>query len=235
MPGEDLPTLTKPVFLAVDDHEVVLAGSTQELHKNFSQATIITASTATEALQKVRAFQPDLVLLDLSIPPEEGGAAQTEVGLSLLKQLMAEYRALNFTVQSSYIQRLITIVSSIERHEGGFTVADKTLSANAMVTRVQWSLQGITHTKDIKGFRAGVELRPEWMQVLKLAFETGLQDKAIAERMSISPRTVRLYMNKLQDALGIYPEDYGGQLNLRIQTSLAARRMGLIEDVIRND
>ena len=65
-----------------------------------------------------------------------------------------------------------------------------------------------------------------------MAFEKGLQDKAIAEEMSISIRTVRLYFNKLQDALGIYPEDYGGQINLRTQTGIEARKMGLIEDVV---
>ena len=61
---------------------------------------------------------------------------------------------------------------------------------------------------------------------LTLAFEEGLQDKAIAESMSISERMVRHYWSKLQDALNIYPEE--GK-NIRIQTEMRARAEGLID------
>ncbi|MBE7384485.1 MAG: response regulator transcription factor [Leptolyngbya sp. SIO1E4] len=233
--GQDLPKFSQLKFLIVDDHATVLKGTVSELQESFPDSDIETASSAELALARIKNNQPDLLLLDLSIPSTEGGHAKTEIGLSLLKQLMEQTEDLNVTVLSSYIQRLIMIVSRIERHAGGFTVVDKNLPAAEMIMRVRWALQGITHTKDVKGIRAGIELRPEWLQVLKLAFEHGLQDKAIAEKMSISTRTVRLYFNKLQDALGIYPEDYGGQINLRIQTGIEARKMGLIEDVIRKE
>ena len=39
-----------------------------------------------------------------------------------------------------------------------------------MLTRVDWALQGLTHTKDIQGIHSGLEVRPEWLQVLTLAF-----------------------------------------------------------------
>ncbi|NER81763.1 MAG: response regulator transcription factor [Leptolyngbya sp. SIO1D8] len=232
---QDLPRFSQLKFLVVDDHETVLKGTVSELQESFPDANIETASSAQAVLRKVKSNQPDLLLLDLSIPSFEGDHAKTEIGLSLLKQLMEQTEDLNFTILSSYIQRLIMIVSRIERHAGGFTVVDKNLPAAEMIKRVRWALQGITHTKDVKGIRAGIELRPEWLEVLKLTFEQGLQDKAIAEAMSISTRTVRLYFNKIQDALGIYPEDYGGQINLRIQTGIEARKMGLIEDVIRKE
>lgn len=230
MMGQDLPRLKQPTFLVVDDHEIVLKGTISALEKSFPESDIVIASSATAALASVENFQLDMVLLDLSIPLIEGGHAQTEIGLNILKQLMEQYRDLNFTVLSSYIQRLLTILGSIENHVGGFTIADKNLPIDEVMKRVQWALEGITHTKDIRGIRLGAELRPEWLKVLKLAFENGLQDQAIAKEMSISLRTVRLYFNKLQDALGIYPEDYGGHMNLRIQTGIKARQMGLIED-----
>jgi DNA-binding NarL/FixJ family response regulator len=62
--------------------------------------------------------------------------------------------------------------------------------------------------------------------VLTLAFNEGLQDKAIAERMCVSERMVRHYWSKLQDALHVYPED--GK-NIRIQTEMQAREEGLID------
>ncbi|MEO1352887.1 MAG: LuxR C-terminal-related transcriptional regulator, partial [Cyanobacteria bacterium J06635_15] len=68
--------------------------------------------------------------------------------------------------------------------------------------------------------------RPEWLEVLQLAFREGLQDKAIAEKMSISERTVRHYWTKVQDALGVYPN--AGK-NIRIQTEIRSREEGLID------
>jgi len=62
--------------------------------------------------------------------------------------------------------------------------------------------------------------------LLRLAFEEGLQDKAIAQKMNIAERTVRHYWTKLQDVLEIYPED---SKNLRILTLKRAREEGLID------
>jgi DNA-binding NarL/FixJ family response regulator len=62
--------------------------------------------------------------------------------------------------------------------------------------------------------------------MLKLAFGQGLQDKAIAEQMNISERTVRHYWTKIQDVLGVYPDE---GINIRVQTGIRARQEGLID------
>ena len=72
----------------------------------------------------------------------------------------------------------------------------------------------------------GGEVKPEWLEVLILAFQEGLQDKAIAERMQITTRTVLHYWTKIRDVLGVYPEE--GK-NLRIQTEMRAREEGFID------
>ncbi len=229
---QTLPLNADTKFLVIDDHELILRSTVLALKQSFPQVNVLTANTAQSAFQHIAGSNPTLVLLDLSIPLSQGDSAKTEVGLRLLEKLMDHNKFVNITVLSSHLQRLITLTHTIENHEGGFTVSDKSLSLDDIITRVRWSLNGITHTKEIEGFRSGAELRPEWYEVLKLAFEDGLQDKAIAEKMSISVRTVRLYFSKLQDVLGVYPEDNDGQLNLRIQTGIKARKMGLIEDVV---
>jgi len=86
------------------------------------------------------------------------------------------------------------------------------------------ALKGVTHTKDLKMPRG--EIKPEWLEVLNLAFEEELEDKGIADRMNLSLRTVRHYWTKVQDVLGIYPED--GK-SLRIQTEKRAREEGFID------
>lgn len=139
---------------------------------------------------------------------------------------MKSYPHLDIVVQSAHARTLVRIRPEIDSHKGGFTVADKSLSTQEMLTRVDWALQGLTHTKDIKGINSGLEVKPEWLKVLTLAFEEGLQDKTIAERMCMSERMVRHYWNKLQDALDVYPEE--GK-NIRIQTEMKARHEGLID------
>lgn len=164
--------------------------------------------------------------MDLSIPEQPGMTARPDTGVQLLRILMKDYPHLNLVVQSAHVRTLVRIRPDIDSHKGGFTVADKSLSTQEMLTRVDWALQGLTHTKDIKGIHSGLEVKPEWLRVLTLAFAEGLQDKTIAERMCISERMVRHYWSKLQDALDVYPEE--GR-NIRIQTEMRAREEGLID------
>jgi DNA-binding NarL/FixJ family response regulator len=213
-------------ILVIDDHESVLAGTVNVLNMRYPDANFITALNAQDALQKITASQPDIIVMDLSIPSDQGMTARPDTGVQLLRTLMKNYPNLNIVVQSANVRTLVRVRPDIDSHKGGFTVADKSLSTQEMLTRVDWALQGLTHTKDIKGIHSVLEVKPEWLRVLTLAFEEGLQDKAIAERMCISERMVRHYWSKLQDALNVYPEE--GK-NIRIQTEMRAREEGLID------
>ncbi|KYC35334.1 regulator [Scytonema hofmannii PCC 7110] len=213
-------------ILVIDDHESVLSGTIDILQKQYPEAKFSTALTSKNALDQVTRLNPDVVVMDLSIPDSPGMLPRPETGVQLLKTLMKEFPNLNLVVQSAHARTLVRIRPNIDTHKGGFTVADKSLSSKEMLIRVDWALQGLTHTKDLKGIHAGLEIKPEWLKVLTLAFEQGLQDKAIAEQMCVSERMVRHYWNKLQDALNVYPEE--GK-NIRIQTEMRARDEGLID------
>ncbi|MBE9050366.1 response regulator transcription factor [Nostocales cyanobacterium LEGE 11386] len=213
-------------ILVIDDHELVLGGTVDVLKKRYPDAEFITAINANNALEQITVSQPDLVVMDLSIPEQPGMTARPDTGVQLLRILMKDYPHLNLVVQTAHVRTLVRIRPDIDSHKGGFTVADKSLSTQEMLTRVDWALQGLTHTKDIKGIHSGLEVKPEWLRVLTLAFAEGLQDKTIAERMCISERMVRHYWSKLQDALDVYPEE--GR-NIRIQTEMRAREEGLID------
>lgn len=213
-------------ILVIDDHELVLDGTINALQKQYPLAEIFMAQTAQMARIQLEKYYPDLIVMDLSIPETSGTTAQVDIGIQLLKILMREYPTLNLVVQSTYTRSLVRIRPDIDTHKGGFTVADKSLSTQEMLTRIEWALQGLTHTKDIKGMQIGLEVKPEWLTVLSLAFGQGLQDKAIAHTMNVSERMVRHYWTKVQDVLGVYPED--GK-NIRIQTEKRARSEGLID------
>lgn len=210
-------------ILIVDDHRLLLNGTITLVRDRFADAEIRSAQTVQEAKQKVEECLPDLVIADLSIPETSGTDAHVEHGLAMLRGWMAEYPYLNLMVQSSNIKALIRLVPEIEAHQGGFTLADKSLSIDVLLTRIEWAIQGLTHTKDLK---MGLEIKPEWIEVLTLAFQEGLQDKAIAQAMHKSERMIRHYWSKIQDALEIYPED--GK-NIRALTQIRAREKGLLD------
>jgi DNA-binding NarL/FixJ family response regulator len=218
-----LQNSSKLQILIVDDHRLLLNGTIALVRDRFADAEIRSAQTVQEARQKVEECLPDLVIADLSIPETSGTDAHVEHGLAMLRGWMAEYPYLNLMVQSSNIKALIRLVPEIEAHQGGFTLADKSLSIDVLLTRIEWAIQGLTHTKDLK---MGLEIKPEWIEVLTLAFQEGLQDKAIAQAMHKSERMIRHYWSKIQDALEIYPED--GK-NIRALTQIRAREKGLLD------
>ncbi|MEH2067481.1 MAG: response regulator transcription factor [Nostoc sp.] len=227
MSSQDLLKQGKQKILVVDDHQLILSGSLELLRQEYPDAEFFKAQAAQEAFDIVANCQLDLVVIDLSIPEKSGMMAQIDTGIQLLKTLMKKYPTLNLVVQSSYIKALVRIKHEIDNHQGGFVIANKGLSEQEILNRVNLALQGITHTKDIK---TALEFKPEWLEVLKLAFEEGLQDKTIAERIHIHERTVRSYWTKIQDVLGVYPEDCRQEgKNMRIQTTIRAREEGLID------
>lgn len=211
-------------IVIVDDHESVLEGTLGVLQKQYPDTKFFTAQNAQIAKEQIDSVQPDLVIMDLSIPPQAKEKAQTDVGIQLLRSLMNAYPQLNFVVQSAHVRSLVRLKPTIEIHQGGFTISDKSSPMREMLTRVDWALQGLVYTP--REMRTNLEIKPEWLEVLQLAFRDGLQDKAIASQMNISERTVRHYWTRVQDALGVYPD--AGK-NIRIQTEIRARQEGLVD------
>ncbi len=211
-------------ILLVDDHASILAGTKHILSQHYPGAKISTATTYKSAqdIEQIETF--DLVVLDLSIPVDDENPSTTGTGLQLVLWFLRTYPSMNIVVQSAYSRSLTRIRSFIEKHQGGFVVSDKSQSFSHFLEKVEWALNGCTYLS--QEMRPVSELKPEWLEVLKLAFQEGLQDQAIAEKLNVSTRTVRHYWSKIQDFLNIFPEE--GK-NIRIQAFLRARDLGLIE------
>ncbi|MEQ9671812.1 response regulator [Coleofasciculus sp. G2-EDA-02] len=222
--SKDSSEPTPRKIIIVDDHGLILEKTSEYLQQQYPEAKLFQMTTAKMTLEQVARVQPDLVAIDLSIPETDGEVARVDTGIQLLRTLMENYPTLNIFVQSSYIKALVRIKPDIDRHQGGFTLADKALFSQDMLNRIELALQGITHTKDLK-LPPG-EFKSEWLQVIDLAFQDGLQDKTVAEKMEVSERTVRHYWTKIQDVLNVYPEP--GK-NMRIQTERRAREEGFID------
>lgn len=208
----------------VDDHQLILDGMVSALTKQYPAAEITTAQTVEQAKALLKESPPDVLIVDLSLPETTGQQAHADRGLELLEFLMQQPVPINLVVQSSHVKSLVRIKALIDRHEAGFTVVDKSHPTQDLLTKIDWSLQGILSTPP--DIRHGLEVKPEWLELLQLAFEEGLQDKAIAQRMNLAESTVRKYWTRIQDALSVYPEE--GK-NIRIQTERQAREKGLLD------
>ena len=211
-------------FLVVDDHDSVLEGTCGVLQSQYPEAKILSASTADEVEPLIADAKPALAVMDLSIPEKKGEQPKTDNGLHLLQSVLAAHPTLNLVVQSAHAKSLIRLKPVIDAHQAGFTIADKSLSNQEMLIKVDWSLKGLLYTPP--EMRVGLEIKPEWVTLLKFAFEEGITDKAIAQKMNVSERTVRHYWSRVQDALGVYPDE---GVNIRIQTYNKARHYGLID------
>ena len=211
-------------FVVVDDHESVLEGTCSVLQGQYPAAKILTASTADAVEPLVADSKPKLIVMDLSIPATAGEPSKTNNGLDLLTSLLATYSTINFVIQSAHAKSLVRLKPIIEVHRAGFTIADKSLSSADMLIKVDWSLKGLLYTPP--DMRTGLEIKEEWLQMLQLAFLKEMTDKAIAQQMNVSERTVRHYWTRAQDALEVYPDD---GVNIRIQTYNRARETGLLD------
>lgn len=213
-------------ILVVDDHEIILNGTIEALHKEYTKAKIDIALTVDEAWQQIESLQPDLLILDLAIPETEGVTAEINKGIELLKCVMSRNPFLNLVVLSSYTKALVRIKAEIEAHQGGFTVADKT-SIQDLMKKVSWSLDAISYTKDVKELDSE-ELKLEWYRVLKLG-SRGLTDREIAREMKVAERTVWSYWHKIRDVFGIYPTPGERHERKKIQTLVKARELGFLD------
>ncbi len=228
--SQSLQQRISPKIFIIDSYEIFLSGTIKILHSYYPDAVIHAATTVENTLDQVALFQPELIITDICIAQKIGEAAQISNGIKLLQNLLSNHPEINILVQSTFLNTLVRIKSEIDNHLSGFVVADKSLSGKETLNRINWALQGLTHTKDIKGINSGLEIKPEWLKLLNLAFEQGLQDKAIAQHICVSERMVRHYWYKLQEILDINIEELKTQgKNLRVITHIRAREEGFID------
>ncbi|MGC1308736.1 MAG: response regulator transcription factor [Phormidesmis sp.] len=213
----------KQQFLVIDDHEAVLAGTVPALQQKYPQANIATAQDVETAERQIVQCPPDLVIVDLSLPETACSPATTEVGMRLLHRLMESERAPNIMVISTNIKPLVRLKPAINVYEGGFVAMDKSLPVKEVLNSVEIALKGSTYLPP--ALRTRPEFDRKWLQVIQLKYQMGLSDRAIAQKMGISDRTVRNYWVRIQDTLGV--SDSPDQ-DLRIQIQLAARKAGLL-------
>jgi DNA-binding NarL/FixJ family response regulator len=198
---ESLPPIVR-VFL-VDDHEVVRRGVAEVLEDDPGITVVGEAGSLAEALVRVPAVRPDVVVVDMRLP--DGSGAE------LCRELRERVPGLRCMVLTSYSEQ-DALKAAIEAGAAGFLL--KQIRGPALVSAVRTVAAGGTLFDDVgppvlrPPFPAAAGrdrlalLTDQERSVLRLIGE-GLTNRQIGQRMGLAEKTVKNYTSHLLAKLGL--------------------------------
>nr|WP_237485511.1 response regulator transcription factor [Vibrio hippocampi] len=190
-------------IVIADDHRVVLEGFIARLEREPDIKVVATASNGVEAIEMVKVHQPDVVLMDVSMPIMNGIEA-TEV----LAKEYAEARVLMLTMHDNreYIMKVM--------QSGAVGYMLKEISAEKMVQAIKTVHQGSTYfcesttqtlfSQQIEASQPTANpLSRREESVLRLVAQGG-SSKKIAQLLNISYRTVETHRQNIKHKLDLH-------------------------------
>jgi len=207
--------------LIADDQTLFRSGLARLLEEDPRIALVGQASDGLDAIQKVSALKPDVVLMDLRMPGLDGAQATSKIiaehpDVKVL--ILSTFDADSYVLQalragaSGYILKDAepsAIASSIMA-----VLSGERVMAGAVANRV---LDMLTGTSTPKEFYDGLTARE--VEILKL-MASGQANKMIAFNLKISEKTVRNHISHIYEKLNIYD---------RAQAVIYAVRKALVE------
>jgi DNA-binding NarL/FixJ family response regulator len=188
-------------ILVVDDHSIVRRGIRSLLESQPGWEVCGEASTGVEALRKVVAERPDLMVLDLTMPEKNGlevtrvarqQSPETDV-LILTMHFSEEIAkevlrcgARGYLLKSDADHELLTAVRHIQQHKPFFT-------GKLAMTMAESFVRDPT-TKDSDATEA--PLSPRELEVVQL-LASGKSNKEAAAMLGVSTRTVESHRNHI--------------------------------------
>lgn len=187
--------------LLVDDHPVVREGIRGMLGAEEDLLIVGDAASGPEAVARVRALEPDVVLMDLRMPGGDGVEA-TEL-------IRDEHPKVHVLVLTTY-DTDTDILRAVEAGATGYLLKDTPRAELAEAVRTaargETVLTGRLAGKLVTGMRWRAEppapLSPREVEVLRLAAE-GRTNAAIGRVLHISTTTVKTHLMRAYDKLGV--------------------------------
>jgi DNA-binding NarL/FixJ family response regulator len=190
--------------LIVDDHEVVRVGLRTLLSRVEKIEVVGEASTPSEAIEKTRSLEPDLVLLDVRLGEFNGFDACREIqklDRDVKVLVLTSFADDNVIVEAisagadGYLLKEANhevLVSAIEKVASGQSILDP-----AVTGRVFGKVQSLMQNPG--GNKLGL-LSAQERKVLALVAE-GKTNKEIAAVMGLSDKTIKNYFSNILDKL----------------------------------
>ena len=210
-------------ILLVDDHALMREGLRQLLSLESGLQVVDEAVDGFEAIQKVRRLQPDVVLMDISMPVVDG--------IAVTHQITHEFPAMAVIMLTMHRQDQ-QVLQAIKSGARGYLL--KTASSQELAQTIRHVYAGhIQIEPELTGtivneFRRLSSLSSESSSLTELSekevdilrcLAMGLSNKEIAEQLAYSEKTVKNYLSVIFQKLGIRD---------RTQAAIFAFRHGLI-------
>ncbi len=212
-------------ILLADDHTILRAGLRMMLNAQSDMEIVGEAQDGRHAVYEAQRLQPDVVLMDITMPDINGIEATRQI-----KKLLPEVKVLILTMHEhdEYIfQALRAGASGYILKEAADT---ELISALHVIQNGQFYLspaaQSVMVGDYLQRVRTGEEkdsytsLTEREREILKLVAE-GYTNNQIAERLVISPKTVDTHRTHIMDKLNLHS---------RAELVKYAMRRGLLED-----
>jgi len=212
--------------LLVDDHVLMREGLIQLFSLEADLHVVGEASDGFEALEKIAAERPDVVLLDIHLPIVDGIAVVRqithqfpEVATLMLtmyrqnQQIVDAMRngAKGYLLKSASIHEVTQAIRSVRA--GGIVVPPSLTGA------IINELRRVPDQNESNG-QAMAQLSEKEIEIIRY-LASGLSNKEIAEHLSYSEKTVKNYLSIIFQKL---------QLRDRTQVAIYALRQGLLPD-----
>jgi DNA-binding NarL/FixJ family response regulator len=186
--------------VVVDDHELVRAGLVELLAASNDLDVVGTAADGERALEVVSAQQPDVVLMDLSMP----GVG----GIEATRRLLAEHPSVRVIVLTSF-SGSSEVLDALDAGAIGYLLKDA--SPDELRGGIHAAARGESPLSP-KAARAVIAAReagkeaPELSaregEVLRCVGE-GLSNKLIARRLEISEKTVKAHLTSIFQQINV--------------------------------
>lgn len=210
-------------ILLVDDHALMREGLRQLLSLETGLRVVDEAANGFEAVQKVRQLQPDVVLMDISMPVIDG--------IAVTQQIIHEFPTIAVIMLTMHRQDQ-QVLQAIKSGARGYLL--KTASSQELAqtirqvhagqVQVEPELTGtiVSEVRRLSHLSAEnsplIELSEKETDILRCV-AMGLSNKEIAEQLAYSEKTVKNYLSVIFQKLNIRD---------RTQAAIFAFRHGLI-------
>ena len=191
-----------------DDHHLIRSGLKLLLGSDDSLEIVGEASDGTAALQLTEALQPDILVLDLSMPGMDGMECLREIkrrGLATRVIVLTMYEDENYILEammagaSGYVQKS-SVDTELFQAIQNVTVGQ--IHLNPANSQSLLSLLLVGRQNDNGNIPSTIPLSPREQEVLHL-YARGFSLKEIGEQLCLSVKTVDTYKTRIMEKLSI--------------------------------
>ena len=205
----------------VDDHELVSSGIVRILKDEPDLEVVAEASSGEEAIQLVKQYRPDVVLMDVNMPGIGGFEATRK-----LIQMYPDLKVIVVTihVDDPFPSRMLQ-AGAMGYLTKGCGVDEIINAIREVNTGRRYISTDVAQHLALKLMPGGEEspfdsLSPRELQVM-LMLTQGTKVQEISDKLCLSPKTVSTYRHRLYDKLGVSSD---------VALTRLAMRYGMVDD-----